>query len=148
MHSISQRPLTGYGLGAFWIEPLGPSYYVREVLNWDVPSAHNNWLEMGLNFGWPGIVLLAVILVIAIGRAVVRTFTTLNPWIAAGLAQLFVFSLSESTIIWFPNTYASVLFVFYVALAFLPASQSAVPQRRSVHAARRTSKMSVSVTPS
>ncbi len=119
--AIEARPLTGYGLGAYWQDPLGPSYYVREEVQWDVPNAHNAWYEMGLAAGLPGLIGLAGLLGFALLRCTVRLFTVRNPWPAIALSQFLLYSFSESTVLWWQNVFSCVMFVFYAALAFGPA---------------------------
>ena len=130
IRAISQRPLTGYGLGAFWNDPMGPSYYVREVLEWDVPSAHNAWLEQGLALGVPGMLMLALIVLTALIRTGLRLFTGKNPWPLLILLQMTLFSFSESAIFWHPNVLVSSMFIFMATLAFLPAEKMSLARRR------------------
>jgi exopolysaccharide production protein ExoQ len=121
--AIVKRPWTGYGVGAFWLDIRGPSYYVREVLEWEVPSAHNNWLEIGLGLGVPGILLLAVIMVSGMVGGAVRMVSLRDPWILIALTQLLLFSFSESVILWFQNTFACVMFVFCITVVLQPMAQ-------------------------
>jgi O-antigen ligase len=124
---IMQAPWTGYGIGAFWVEPYGPSYDVRTQVEWIVPSAHNSWIEMGLALGVPGMVLLGLI----VGPALVRSGLSLlggaTPWAFLGLLQLSMFSASESLIFWHPNTFSCTLFAFYATSALMPAARRAKP---------------------
>ncbi len=115
--AIMQRPWTGYGLGTFWIDPYGPSYAVRTAAEWLVPSAHNAWLEMGLDLGLPGIAMLALAVGWSLARGVARIFNQQNPWMFLGIGQLVIFSLSESVVLWHPNLFVCSLFVFYAVLA-------------------------------
>lgn len=115
--AILQRPWTGYGLGTFWIDPYGPSYAVRTSAEWLVPSAHNAWLEIGLDLGLPGILMLALAVGWSLVRAGLRVFSQLNPWLFLGIGQLVIFSLSESVVLWHPNLFVCCLFVFYATLA-------------------------------
>ena len=41
IESIKERWTLGYGYGAYWQEELGPSFAVRNALEWGVPTAHN-----------------------------------------------------------------------------------------------------------
>lgn len=118
---IMDAPWTGYGLGAFWVERYGPSYDVRVALQWIVPSAHNNWLEIGLALGVPGMITLALAVVMALARSGLSVLRGASPWIFLGLAQLALFSLSESGIYWHPNMFSCTLFAFYTACALRPA---------------------------
>jgi exopolysaccharide production protein ExoQ len=123
--AIEARPLQGYGLGAYWHDPLGPSYYVRDAVDWDVPNAHNLWLDMGLAAGFPGLFGLAALLLAGWSRSAVRIFTLQNPWPAAFLTQGVLFSFSETTVLWSLNTFSTVMFVFFTAWALAPARKTA-----------------------
>ena len=118
--SIMERPWTGYGLGAFWDDPMGPSYMMREVLEWVVPSAHNAWIEVGLALGLPGLALMAAMTLFALVRLGLRAMQQDDPWPLIIMVQIVIFTLSES-ILWAQNTFVSALHVALLAYAFLPA---------------------------
>lgn len=119
--AIEARPWQGYGLGAYWQEELGPSYDVRSIVDWDVPNAHNLWLDMGLAAGFPGLIGFAALFAFATLRSLLRVFTLKNPWPAAFLLQGLLFSFSESTVLWSFNTFSGVMFAFFTAWAIGPA---------------------------
>ncbi len=125
---ISDHPLTGYGLGAFWVNPYGPCYTILYVLDWIVPSAHNSWLEMGLDLGFPGIFLLLIITGIALVRSIFMLFARGNPWPLSALGQLILFSFSESTILWSQNVFSCSMFMFFVVIASMPAKERLMHQ--------------------
>ena len=60
IYSIKQKPWLGFGYGVYWLDQLGPSYYVRLSLQWGVPTAHNGWIETWLSVGIVGVALFAV----------------------------------------------------------------------------------------
>ena len=99
--SIKEKPLLGHGYGVYWLDPLGPSYYVRLSLQWGVPSAHNGWIETWLSVGIIGAGLFAVqyfwTLVLAIMR--LKRGGTETYWVIMITLVFFVFSLSESSIL-------------------------------------------------
>lgn len=57
--AIAERPLLGYGYGAFWRGPAGRD--IQTELGWSVPTAHNGLLDVALVLGLPGMLLAAVI---------------------------------------------------------------------------------------
>lgn len=120
---ILEAPWTGYGLGAFWVEPYGPSYALRSQLEWSVPSAHNTWLETGLALGIPGMVLLALAAGLPLIRSGLSILGGAAPFLFLGLVQLALFSLSESAVLWHPNTFSCALFGFYAAAAMQAQTQ-------------------------
>jgi O-antigen ligase len=68
-----QRPLGGYGYGAFWdperTEQVADAAYVR---GWNIPDAHSSYIDALLALGMIGAAALVVILALAIVRAVGR----------------------------------------------------------------------------
>src|SRR3546814_13243486 len=71
---LSTRPWTGFGYGAFWHDPEGPAWALRRALQWDVPSAHNGWVELWLDVGLGGVLLFGVPFLAVTGRAVAGAF--------------------------------------------------------------------------
>ena len=59
------HPWIGHGFNAFWLGDEGPSGQIRKLAGWDVPSAHNGYLETYLHSGWIGVLLLLGVLVAA-----------------------------------------------------------------------------------
>jgi len=58
---ITENPLLGYGLGAFWLEDT----YALEVSNsvgWLAPHSHNGYLDLWLDLGFTGLLLGVAIL--------------------------------------------------------------------------------------
>ena len=113
--SIRERPVFGYGFGAFWSDPhYGPSAVIRDVLEWPVPNAHNGWLETLLAFGYLGLALFLVHLAAALAAALVRLPSQPDGyWSLPFLSIFLVTSLSESSII----QQNSMTWVLYVATA-------------------------------
>lgn len=128
---IGERPMTGYGMGAFWVDPMGPAFNIIWVLEWLVPSAHNTWLETALSLGIPGVALLILITLIAIGRGVFLLVARGNPWPLSAVGQLVLFSFSESSILWFQNTFSCFMFIFFVTVAMIPAHDRLTGRRKA-----------------
>ncbi|HWA01396.1 MAG TPA: O-antigen ligase [Caulobacterales bacterium] len=109
-----RRPWLGYGYYAFWLDPNGPAYWVREAVRWQVASAHNGWLEVALGIGRAGVALFLLQFLATLWRGV-RAW--LDPraglWAPAFLVAFGFYSMSESHIL-----QANDLFwIFYVAVA-------------------------------
>jgi exopolysaccharide production protein ExoQ len=124
---IKAAPWTGYGFGAFWADPYGPSYAITSRLEWAVPSAHNTWLETGLALGIPGMALLAVAVGWPLLKSMLAVLGGAAPFAGLGLVQLLLFSLSESAIFWQPNALSCALFGFYAAAALQAKASVAAP---------------------
>jgi O-antigen ligase len=56
-----ERPLTGYGCGAFWTEERISDISASQ--RWDIREAHSSYLEVLLALGVPGLLLLALALI-------------------------------------------------------------------------------------
>lgn len=101
MRKVADRPWTGYGYGAFWgrVGESVPADWVRKETGWTVPSAHNGWIDLLVQLGWPGAILVGGLMA---GTAVVALLRSMKSgvregWWALGfLAAFFVLSLSES----------------------------------------------------
>ena len=55
--SITEKPLIGYGYGAFWIGGRGESGRINQVLELTYDTAHNGYLDLVLDLGIIGLVL-------------------------------------------------------------------------------------------
>ncbi|KAA5804701.1 O-antigen ligase family protein [Alkalicaulis satelles] len=98
--AIAERPWTGYGYGAFWGDERGPVFWVLQVTQWPVPTAHNAWLETALAIGIPGTVLALWVYLAGLWRAGRGFRTGLETyWTLPFLAAWGVISLSESNLL-------------------------------------------------
>jgi len=117
--SVKEKPLLGYGYGVYWLDPLGPSYYVRLSLQWGVPSAHNGWIETWLSVGVIGVGLFALLyawtFILAVMR--LRRGGTETYWALMMTLTFLVFSLSESSVLQ-QNDLSWVIFVATTAKLF------------------------------
>lgn len=68
MREVNLRPWTGFGYQAFWGRDSIPAAFVRQETGWPVPSAHNGWIDLLIQLGWPGAV--------SVGFAVLLAFWT------------------------------------------------------------------------
>lgn len=111
---INQRPLLGYGYGAFWALDSEPAYWVRVLVEWEAPTAHNGWLEVAIALGLVGLVCLVLDFVMTIYRAARASIDTWTGVFALGVcAQFLLFSLSESI----SMQQNAIVWVTYVAVA-------------------------------
>jgi len=111
IQAMMERPWTGYGFGAYWEVEFGPVFWVRQSTAWDVPSAHNAWLEIALALGLPGMVLALMSYFMGLFRAIRRLFCGPEAfWALPGLAVWGLTSLSES-ILMMQHGFTWLLFV-------------------------------------
>ena len=112
---IGEHFWVGHGYAAFWYDPIeGPARYIRKLLQWDVPSAHNGWAELWLDLGALGV---GAFLITFVG-ALYRTFARVRVgaidtglWPFLFLTLFVVFSFSESSIL----RHNDLTWVIYVA---------------------------------
>ena len=99
--AISLKPWLGYGYGVFWVDPLGPSYETRTVLQWPVPTAHNGWFDTWLSGGAVAVGLFGLLLVITLlaSMARIKSGGVETYWVVISLFFFVGFSLSESAIL-------------------------------------------------
>lgn len=93
-----QQPLNGFGYDAFWFGDNSPG--ARIALEWGISHAHNSWIEVFINLGFPVVILLFVTLMTAVFRAVMlaRYYEQITPalFIMVTLFPLMTMSMSES----------------------------------------------------
>jgi len=99
--AIREKFWLGYGYGVYWLDPLGPSYHVREVLEWEVPTAHNGWIDSWLSAGFVVIALFGSLLVMTVMLALsrIKHGGVETYWVVLSIFFFIAFSLSESTIL-------------------------------------------------
>ena len=141
MRKVADRPWTGYGYGAFWgrIGESVPADWVRKETGWIVPSAHNGWIDLLVQLGWPGAVLVGVLMATTTLVSVLRCMGAgvREGWWALGfLAAFLVLSLSESILVQHQSL-PWVLFLAVLTRAVLPsaavAAVSLVEKRRGAY---------------
>ncbi|MGZ9113536.1 MAG: O-antigen ligase family protein, partial [Brevundimonas sp.] len=125
MRKVADRPWTGYGYGAFWgrVGESVPADWVRKETGWTVPSAHNGWIDLLVQLGWPGAVLVGVLMATTALIAVLRSMASgvREGWWGLGfLAAFFVLSLSESILLAHQGL-PWVLFMAMLTRAVLPS---------------------------
>ncbi len=101
IRAASEHMWLGHGYGTFWMEPLGPSYWVRFNLDWGVPTAHNGWMETWLSIGLVGVIMFGVTYLVTLILALDRLARggVENYWALLSTILFLVLSLSESTIL-------------------------------------------------
>src|ERR1035437_1095970 len=116
---IIERPLLGYGYGAFWRQIGGPGERVRQVVQWPTPDAHNSYLDFGADLGLVGVLALIGVLAHA-GQRVWRHWRpalgTTGDWF---LAFVIVIVLIDFTV--------SFLYGSFFAWAMLVTMTAATP---------------------
>jgi O-antigen ligase len=126
LRRIAERPHLGYGFGAFWHDRFGPAMLIRRETQWDVPAAHNGWLEIGLQIGEVGVALVAFYFAITLGALLKRLFVRGDGfWAVMYIGAFLVLSFSESVIL----RQNSLEWILFVATATKLAMEVRAPRR-------------------
>lgn len=129
MRRVAERPWTGYGYGAFWGREgeSAPADWVRKETQWPVPNAHNGWIDLLVQLGWPGAVMVAGMMVVTAGITLFRSHGAgeREGWWAMGFLVAFtMLSFSESILLTHQHL-PWVLFTAVLTRALLPRSTAA-----------------------
>ncbi len=98
--TIMAQPWTGYGYGVFWSVENGPVFWIRQATAWEVPTAHNAWLETALSLGLPGVGLAVFVIFKGLVGAISRLFSGVEAyWAIPFLVAWLGISMSESNLL-------------------------------------------------
>jgi O-antigen ligase len=127
MRRAAERPTLGYGYGAFWTDRFGPALLVRREAGWDVPAAHNGWLDVLLQLGWTGVGAAATYFALT-AMASVRNLLSRGDgyWAVMYAIAFLILSFSESDIL-LQNSLEWILFLVVSTKLFLDLTHSARP---------------------
>jgi O-antigen ligase len=114
---LQQRPLLGFGRGAFWLPQLPNGAEVGQALGYGyvVPHAHNGLIDIALDVGYIGLLLFLIIYFTAFFRALKRAYASKNPediWCLGFLIFLAMNNVTESFLLRLANIY----WVFFVII--------------------------------
>jgi O-antigen ligase len=129
--SFLKRPLFGYGYVAFW-NVVPESLDINHTLHWNVPHAHNGFLELALQLGLVGLSLYLTYYVVSLRRAMEYARNNIPAggalWPFAYLAFAFLYSITESS----PLASNSILWILFTSaacsVAFAPALYPVKPE--------------------
>lgn len=117
------RPWLGFGYGAFWANPSGPGQQVVwNLLGWSPDTAHNSLIDLLLDLGLVGIVVLGGMFIIYFKRTVVllrRQDRAAGSYGFMFIVFILWYSIS-GTVIPTPNSITWVLFVTMLSYATMP----------------------------
>jgi len=111
MRLSDKHPWLGYGYKAFWTPDSIPAAVVRMETNWDVPSAHNGWLDLLIQLGWVGVILFGSMLAIAYFCALFRFASVKDGFFSVLVLLLFTFLIMSESFILSQNSLIWALFV-------------------------------------
>ncbi|MFT4076275.1 MAG: O-antigen ligase family protein [Asticcacaulis sp.] len=122
MRLSDKHPWLGYGYKAFWTPTSVPASVVRAETHWEVPSAHNGWLDLLIQLGWIGVVLFGTVLAIGFFCALFRFARVKDGFFSVLILMLFSFLIMSESFILSQNSLIWALFV--CALARLTANET------------------------
>lgn len=117
---IGHRPILGYGVGGFWNGTAGPSLYIWQRAGWEVPDAHQGFLDMTLQIGILGTCVVSLVLWQSLLRGVarIRLFKTwVSSWPVVYVLYIILINLAESSLL-APNS------LFWILICTVSATTS------------------------
>jgi exopolysaccharide production protein ExoQ len=115
----------GRGYDAFWLGDQGPSGEIRKFAGWDVPSAHNGYLEIWLDLGLCGLAVFFLGFARHLRKSLhyfLRTEEGEGSWPVLYLAFLALINLSQSALV-SPNYFFWILYVVVSARVCMPMAK-------------------------
>ena len=117
LHSISHRPLLGYGYQAFWLGLEGESYHVILAVSWMLNQAQSGFLDITLETGLAGLIIVLLVFAFAFRDALACLFRIRDEarlraveWYFAVVLLTFLYNLDES-FLFEPKHLGSMMFV-------------------------------------
>lgn len=141
MRDVAERPWTGFGYSAYWGVDSIPAEFIRLETQWPVPSAHNGWIDLLIQLGWPGAILTGGVVLLAAVTTLLRipgAGAREGYWGVGYLLVFLLLSLSESVLLSHANLpWTMLLAILARALAAEPRALLA-PLARPVRGAYQT----------
>ena len=67
---VEERPILGWGYRAMWQPDDATTASVDSVAGWGVPSSHNAIIEIALELGWSGVMIMGIMICLAFRRGI------------------------------------------------------------------------------
>ena len=109
--AIGTRPIEGFGFGGMWLAGTGETARIWAVLGFQAYEAHDIWLDLLLQVGIVGLVLMSVALAFALARSFGGMLRgELEPsWVAATLLFFMIGGIAESDLFVGPLVIAALI---------------------------------------
>jgi exopolysaccharide production protein ExoQ len=104
--SILKHPLAGYGYCAFWRGLSGESGLIASTVGWVPPHAHNGFLNVALQVGIPGLMVLMAAWFVGVREAILRFRMGEREeagWYLTLLILNSIVNISEPTLLFYNN---------------------------------------------
>ncbi|MDO8563875.1 MAG: O-antigen ligase family protein [Nanoarchaeota archaeon] len=118
LDNIIKHPIIGHGYASFWIKDNdSPSEKAEYVLGWDPPHAHNGFIDLTLELGLIGLIIIIIqLIVISVksSKLALKSKKFVNLWPLTLTAFLLIYNLTESSLI----RSNSIFLVIYIYLLY------------------------------
>lgn len=111
---ILAQPL-GYGYGTFWMGENDPSGLIFQIVRWQPAHAHNGFIDLALQLGWPGLLTMLGLLVFFAAR---HFFDAMSGHTVSGLwfillTFVILYNVSESSLLAYNSIYTVLLLLTF-----------------------------------
>ena len=130
LRAAEARPWLGYGFAAFWTIDSAPAKWIRNQLEWVVPTAHNGWLDLLIQLGGVGVILFALVLLTATPAALFRSRRLQEANWSAMMLSVYILQIFSESFILAHNSLPWVLAVAAIARLVGPVPGFAAVQRQ------------------
>jgi O-antigen ligase len=140
-NAIGDRPLLGYGYGAFWGIDGPAARLVYADIHWAPASAHNGFIEVALGMGFLGGTILVLFLGVALWRGLLmfwRGQDLLSAWPLLATIYVILSNLSNATF----GTVESTVDFLIVAAAFFFSTEANMKHREQERNKQRVTQRS------
>ncbi len=117
INNFLNRPWLGHGYGAFWEDSNSSAALIRYAAGWPVPNAHNGLLDISLDLGIVGVLILTAGILSTIIKAlplVRNTNSNIFLWPTLFLVNMILVNLAETTLM----VRNDIFWVMYIAVFF------------------------------
>jgi exopolysaccharide production protein ExoQ len=131
MEMIWQQPWLGYGYNGFWGDWNSPGAYVWYAVKWEPPNSHSGFLDLWLDFGFVGVIILGIGFCQALGRGLIWLRTDkywASFWAVLYLTYLILGNLTESSLV----IRNDIFWLLYITASFSLATNSSKPDQMSI----------------
>ena len=113
MVSAFKRPLLGYGYRAFWNGLQGESAHLALAVGWSPTGAHNGYLDVWLNLGLVGVIMVLLTMVVAMRDAITCLRHEVTPRVQWYLSIVFLTVIVNSVeyTVMIPNYLAWIMYM-------------------------------------
>ncbi len=132
LDSASKKPVLGYGYSGFW-ELTYESKRISNLLNWSVPTAHNSFLDVYIQVGMVGLLLLMSSTAVGIVRSfrfARRYSTPESAWPLSCILLVLYYSATESYFLT-SNSFTWTMFVSALVSTSFPTPLYPLPRKGS-----------------